>query len=384
MRFFLALFTAKITSFIINLFKFGSGYTWPGHNALKVFPDVLNDHRILFRKGVVFVTGTNGKTTTTKIITHLLESQGQKVIHNATGANLLNGIVSQILLSMTLVGDLDADYGVFEVDEFSLPKVLEYIQPDVLAVLNLSRDQLDRYGETDIIFERWVKAFSRLNLGVKLVIDEETIEFENLKNMNLEYLTFDSSDELSSRTKLKGKFNAKNLNASLQILKILGYDSDILLDHMENFDFAYGRGELVDKFHIYLAKNPASFNNNLSVLPEFDSSNTALVVVLNDKIPDGRDVSWIYDIDPLQILSTFEPFFGEAHNFIFVSGTRAYDMATRLQYAGVSIDSDNIDNDLEKILNKVSQDFQFRNAVLLPNYSAMLESRKILIGRSIQ
>ena len=149
--FYLILWLSKTLNFIINFLHLGAGYTWPGHVALNLNSHIAKDKHFKFPMGVVLVTGTNGKTTTSKLLAHIFETSGLKVTHNRTGANLLNGIVSAVLLNMDWRGGHDSNIAVFEVDENNLPVVLEYFSPNVLVLLNLSRDQLDRYGEVDII-----------------------------------------------------------------------------------------------------------------------------------------------------------------------------------------------------------------------------------------
>jgi len=108
----LTVIISKLIKFVSSTFNLGSGYTWPGHVALLVNPNFLKSRRISFKKGVVLVSGTNGKTTTTKLITHLLEKAGYTVSHNKSGANLLNGIASSIILDFPAFGDLNRDFGV--------------------------------------------------------------------------------------------------------------------------------------------------------------------------------------------------------------------------------------------------------------------------------
>lgn len=377
MRFFLALYLANLTKLFFVLFKFGAGGTWPGHIALKIYPNILADPRIHFKKGLVFVTGTNGKTTTTKIITHLLSKQGQSVVHNTTGANLINGVVSEILTSFNWSGNFDYDYGVFEIDEFSLPKVLKFIHPSAVCLLNLSRDQLDRYGETDIIFDRWLEVFA-LHPEIPLIYDAQTEAFGRLKSLPNPTCPFDDSTVFSDKTKLKGTFNVKNLNVAIQVMKLLRYSPEVLLDHLEDFDFAFGRGEQLDKFFIYLAKNPASFDNNLKLLDDFEPTETGILMILNDNIPDGRDVSWIYDINTNLLNTNLRKF-----KHIFVAGTRAYDLAVRLSYAGIPIKEDRIYRKLDNALAELQGNTPLKNIVVFPNYSAMLQIREKLTGRAI-
>lgn len=377
MRFLITTLLAKITYWMIMLFNTGAGYTLPGYLALRIHPNALNNSNIKFTKGIIFITGTNGKTTTSKLLAHMLEATGHSVVANRTGANLLGGIASSILLATSAQGKLTADYGVFEVDEFTLPKVLQFLRPNILVLLNLSRDQLDRYGETDIILEKWKKAIVQ-DTPDQLVVYSGTPEFIDAfrDSGNVHY--FDDSKVAASKTKLKGDFNAKNLNAALCAVQLLGFDTNTVLNTLTTFEFAYGRGERIANQLIYLAKNPSSFNHNLSLLAEVDPASTALFLLLNDNIPDGRDVSWIYDIDSDSLLSRLRPF-----RHIFISGTRCYDLAVRLHYVGIDVPQENISSDIADVLKKMKTHNDIQQIVTFPNYSAMLELRKLLLGRAI-
>lgn len=375
---------AKTINRIIKLLRKGSGNTLPGHVALKIFPQVFS--KIKYPGGIILVSGTNGKTTTAKLLTHLLEYFGLDVVTNKSGANLLNGIASTVLLETKLNGRPLGDVAVFEVDEFTLPLVLKRLPPSALVLLNLSRDQLDRYGETDIIFERWKEAITNLSTSTIIVCDMEQKEFHELPDIfrgNIFY--FDSDPSNLGKTKLQGSFNAKNINAAILAVNLLGYDTDTVEEGLGDFSVAYGRGEIITTpsvdYQIFLAKNPASFNHNLEILSSDKVGGNVLLFVLNDNIPDGRDVSWIYDVDPDKIRTACS---GKA---IFVSGTRALDMAIRLKYAGVDIDAKNVVSDLKAVLSTFGSFTKGASpapiVTVLPNYSAMLETREILIGRRI-
>src|SRR5271155_706662 len=135
----------KTISKISQTLNRGNGSTWPGHIALKVNANFIHDILKNSQTKTIIVAGTNGKTTTSGLIQTGLEKNGKTVFQNTSGANLLNGIASAILLN-TKNGKLNQDYAIFEVDENALPGVLKQITPDYLVLLNLFRDQLDRYG----------------------------------------------------------------------------------------------------------------------------------------------------------------------------------------------------------------------------------------------
>ena len=144
------------------------GTALPGLVAERIDPDILAELRN--RLGpVVLVCGTNGKTTTTRLVARILErATGYPPVSNRSGANLSQGIVSSVLAARPSAGDrLPA---VFEVDELALPHVASQLQPDVVVILNLVRDQLDRYGEVDAVERRWVEALAASRVRPELVV----------------------------------------------------------------------------------------------------------------------------------------------------------------------------------------------------------------------
>src|ERR1700682_169728 len=102
----------------------------------------------------IVITGTNGKTTTARMLPWLLEGAGHKVVSNRAGANLIFGATAAALDRAGPDGKLRADWGVFEIDEASLPRAVDEIKPKATLVLNLFRDQLDRYGELGSIAQK--------------------------------------------------------------------------------------------------------------------------------------------------------------------------------------------------------------------------------------
>ena len=154
----------KLMSLFARKLNLGNGSTWPGHIALTINKNFI---RQMLKKSdlkTIFVAGTNGKTTTSKLISTILEKNNKRVLSNESGANLLNGIASTLLLHSAGVSKLKYDYAIFEVDENVLPLALSEITPDYLIILNLFRDQLDRYGEVNIIAAKWKKAMNLIHL----------------------------------------------------------------------------------------------------------------------------------------------------------------------------------------------------------------------------
>lgn len=372
---------SKILYRIIKILRLGSGNTWPGHFALKLHPGILKivNRRLTAKR--ILVTGTNGKTTTTAIVTYLLRESGYKVLSNETGANLINGIVSTILLNTNWRGELNYDYAVFELDEAAFSNIVTKLRPDCVALLNLSRDQLDRHWETELILESWFKALGSLDRETLLVADGVSKRFGQLQKLNLKIKYFSDSLDYLRLTKLQGDFNAKNINCAILVLSELGFKKEKLLDLLPKFRPAYGRGEQTTfrnkEFYIFLAKNPASMNHNLKMLESQETDYDTLLYILNDEIPDGLDVSWIYDVLPELLLNV------SLEKNVFVTGRRAYDMTIRLNYAGVDVTKEKIYVSTKKAIKAIVKTKSCQKIIVLPNYSAMLEVRKLLTGKSI-
>ncbi|MBW6431622.1 DUF1727 domain-containing protein, partial [Patescibacteria group bacterium] len=147
---FLAILVGKLTLLATRLFRLGSGTTLPGLIAEKIDPNIIKKLSSDFRHGVVVVTGTNGKTTTAKMIVEILSEEGFTVLHNPSGSNLTRGIASALIQSANIIRHgLEADIAVFEIDEATMPEATTKLRPNIILVTNLFRDQLDRYGELD-------------------------------------------------------------------------------------------------------------------------------------------------------------------------------------------------------------------------------------------
>ena len=407
----------------------GNGSTWPGHIALKANPNFVRDILSQSETKTIIVAGTNGKTTTSSLIATALEKNGKSVLKNESGANLLNGVASTILLNTDANGQLTQDFAIFEVDENALPQVLNQITPDYLVLLNLFRDQLDRYGEINTITKKWQDKLSTLSENTKLILnaDDPQIAYLGLRdfgtNTKLTYYfglnetkakqTQQAADSIScprcgsqltftettfshlgnwlckncglTRPKisqntfpnypLTGAYNKYNTHAAVLVLKKVGLSDKEISDALKDFKPAFGRQEIITyrgrNVQLFLSKNPTSFNQSFATIKELGAR--TLLLVLNDRIPDGRDVSWIWDTD-LTGIEKFEQ--------IIVAGDRVYDMTLRIKYEDYKRFKtyEKLEDAIEEGIESVDEK---ETLYILPTYSAMLESRKILTGKKI-
>lgn len=415
---------AKTVSTTSTTLRLGAGETWPGEVALSIRPNITSYFSKQLTKGVILVAGTNGKTTTTLMIKTILESRGDRVVTNATGANLLNGIVSSFIKSADWKGDLHADVGLFEVDENSLPQVLKYVTPKRIVILNLFRDQLDRYGEVDIIIEKWQKVLRTLSKDTEVILNSDDPSVAYLGKLitgKVTYFGLNNEKKYLKETEhatdstfcpncgerlsyngvyyshigvwackkcgtkrpnpdvhtfpqvLSGLYNQYNTLAAVACVKTLGISEHEIATALQNFEPAFGRQEIIEfqerKVQLFLSKNPTGFNASLRTVQDLGARYVFLV--LNDRIPDGRDVSWIWDVD-FEIAKKL---------LVYVAGDRMYDLALRLAYADVT---PIVVTDLRKGLHDaVSKIPKSATLYVLATYSAMLDVRKILIGRKI-
>jgi UDP-N-acetylmuramyl tripeptide synthase len=157
-----AVLAGKATGAISRITRRGGGTTLPGDVARAIDPRILTELTSDLKHGSIVITGTNGKTTTARLISWLLEGAGHRVVSNRAGANLIFGATAAALDGAGANGRLRADWGVFEIDEASLPKAAEEIRPKATLVLNLFRDQLDRYGELETIAKKIERALATL------------------------------------------------------------------------------------------------------------------------------------------------------------------------------------------------------------------------------
>jgi lipid II isoglutaminyl synthase (glutamine-hydrolysing) len=168
-----AVWAGKATGTLSRITRRGGGTTLPGDVARAIDPRILSELAADLTHGSIVITGTNGKTTTARMVSWLLEGAGHRVVSNRAGANLIFGATAAALNRAGANGRLKADWGVFEIDEASLPRAVEEIRPRATLVMNLFRDQLDRYGELESIAKKIEQALNNMSENATAVLNAD-------------------------------------------------------------------------------------------------------------------------------------------------------------------------------------------------------------------
>lgn len=393
----------------------GGGSALPGLVVEKIDPDFIRRTLEDLPQGVVIISGTNGKTTTTKIVVELLESVGMKVFTNRTGSNFSRGVAAALLNEVDIHGKLDADIAVLELDEAWAVKFVKMVQPRFSLLLNVMRDQLDRFGEIDTTAKLLEKIAAATIDTVVLNRDDPRI-FAISKKIRAKSVFFGTTSELlqlmptddtlksgsaraNSRviadvllskidgqravfrisdknalisTQLTGVYNLLNAAAAIALARqIAGNEvTGALLLALKNIQPAFGRGETIMlhgiPIELILVKNPSGFR--LALL-SFAHSQAAMMIAINDNYADGRDMSWLWDVD-----------FSRIKAVSTVSGIRAYDMALRLQYDEVPVEK--VEPNLAKALDYFIDNNPDEPKQIFCSYTAMTTLRKLLSDKT--
>lgn len=346
----LAVALAKTVTAVIRKLGLGAGSVLPGEIANRLHPKLLTLLCEQVREGIILIVGTNGKTTTSLLLRTILEETGAKITHNATGANLINGLITALLADTNLLGKLNADYAILEVDENVFPLLLKDCQPRIILGLNLFRDQLDRYGEVDAISEKWQEAILPLPQSTTVILnaDDPTLCYLG-KNLPQHILFFGlnephlyleeiphavdsiycpacgasleyqgvylshlgdyhcpscdfSKAQLDINSQewgqiLVGVYNKYNTLAAGLTAQELNISVPLIQQTIKTFRAAFGRAEELTvkgkQVRILLSKNPVGMNETIRTINEIKAQGNSetTLLVLNDRTPDGTDVS---------------------------------------------------------------------------------------------
>jgi lipid II isoglutaminyl synthase (glutamine-hydrolysing) len=423
----------------------GGGTTLPGKILATVDPAAVGTLAERLPLGSALISATNGKTTTAAMVAEILGGE-IRLAHNRAGANLVSGVASALLATP------DAELGLFEVDEGAFPDVARRVRPHAVSLGNLFRDQLDRYGELELVAERWRRAVAELDASawvvanaddplvadiargranaVRFGLDDPTVARERLPHAadskycvacgapyayeaayvghlgawrcprcglarpaldvaarsvelrGLEGAAFELvTPQESTRIELAlpGLYNVYNALAAASLALALGARPDQVAGGVGRFQAAFGRFERIRagdrSVLLLLVKNPAGANEVIRTLVAGGAPGLA-VVALNDDIADGRDVSWIWDVD-------FEPLV-EGLERLVATGSRAQELALRFKYGGLDPARIEVVPSLERALDRgLELTPSGGELAVLPTYTAMLALRRIAGARGL-
>ena len=428
----------------------GGGTTLPGRLLLRMAPDAIARLGAPLQGRVTLISATNGKTTTAGMVAALLAADGRDAIHNRAGSNMTWGIATALL-------EQDGEEGLFEVDEAWLSRVVDQLDPGLIVLGNLFRDQLDRYGELEKLADDWARTVEGrigrtrfvLNADDPLVADlgrdaegerregvllfgiddpaqalpelqhafdakhcrrcghpyayerafvghlghyscpscgatrpepdvaATAIELHGMSGSAVTVRT--PSGELRLDLPLPGLYNVYNALAAIAAGLQLGVAPDRIAAALSETRGAFGRVETVPvegkDVSILLIKNPAGANEVLRTLRLEDADGGLdLWIALNDRIADGRDVSWIWDAD-------FELLAGAVRR-VTCAGTRAPEMALRLKYAGWPEEKIAVEEEIDASLDAAVAAAPGR-LFALPTYTALMDLHRLLSGRGL-
>ena len=436
---------ARATGGLSRLAGTGGGTTVPGKLLWKLDPSAVDELARRLPLGSALVSATNGKTTTAAMAAGILRGK-LRLAHNSSGANLVSGVAS------TLLAARDAELGLFEVDEAALPEVARRLRPRAVCLGNLFRDQLDRYGELELVAGRWRAAVQELPPDSALVVNGDDpqvgdlgrergtgtrtvfgvddprqahpalqhaadskwcircgtayeyaaayighlgdyrcpacgharppldvvareIELGGIARVSFELVTSDGSRRVQLR--VPGLYNVYNALGAASLARALGASLDEIQHGLEAFHAAFGRFERIEldgkSLLVLLIKNPAGANEAIRTLLAGEPPGLVLVA-LNDATADGKDVSWIWDVD-------FEPLLPALERLVS-TGDRAAELALRFKYGGFDEQAIEVVPELEAGLDRALELTPAGGELIaLPTYTAMLALRDIVARR---
>jgi UDP-N-acetylmuramyl tripeptide synthase len=431
---------ARVAANLSRVTGRGGGSTVPGKLLTKLDPTSVDRLAARLPAGSALVSATNGKTTTAAMAAEILRPTFA-LAHNGSGANLMSGVASALLAASR------AELGLFEADEAALPEVAARVGPRAVCLGNLFRDQLDRYGELELVAQRWRAAVAALPSHAVLAVNGDDPQLGELARVRSAAIVFGLDDPRVGRPSLQhaadskycvlcgtpyeyaaayvghlgdyrcpacgharpaldvmardvelvgldhasfalvtadgtrrvhlrvpGLYNVYNALAAATLTLALGRSLDDVVAGLERFSAAFGRFERIRidqrRLLMLLIKNPAGANEAIRTLVDGGAPRIA-VVALNDEIADGKDVSWIWDVD-------FEPLLARLEKVV-ATGTRAAELALRCKYAGFPAERTEVEPDLRAALDKgLALTEASEELIVLPTYTAMLALRKLI------
>ena len=436
---------ARGVAALSRLLGAGAGMTIPGKLLSKLDPGAIDRLAARLPAGTAVVSATNGKTTTTAMAAEILRPL-YRLAHNRSGANLVSGVAS------TLLAANGAELGLFEVDEAALPEIARRIRPRAVCLGNLFRDQLDRYGELELVAGRWREAVAGLPADTVLLVNGDDPQVGALAEAHERSVVFGLDDPRLARPTLQhaadskycvrcgtlydyaaayvghlgdyrcpscghsrprldvagravelhglervefdlvtpegarrvelalpGLYNVYNALGAATLARALGASLDEIAAGLSRFSAAFGRFERISvgtkRLLLLLIKNPAGANEAIRTLVD-GGAPRVVAAALNDAVADGRDVSWIWDVDFELLLDGLET--------LVATGDRAAELALRFKYAGLDGGQIVVEPSLARALDRgLELTPDGGELVVLPTYTAMLALQRLLAERGL-
>lgn len=402
----------------------GGGSALPGLVCERIDPGFLGHALRDVTRGVVVVTGTNGKTTTTRMLVALLRAHGRVVFTNPTGSNFTRGVISSMLGELPVSGRLSADYAVLELDEAHALRFCEAVAPTHSLLLNVARDQLDRFAEIDhtarllsalaeqttrgIVVNRddsyvarsapgaldrglsvnWFGVHASIADRLPELIEQDVRFGEDyqapdpgrsdglLRPIDEQAFEVVFGDQVLGPVVLQQRGLAAMINATAAATTarmLLGeaFDPAAATTALAQVKPPFGRGEVImvggQPLELVLVKNPAGFTVALGT---YGSTPVATMIAINDNDADGRDVSWLYDVSFASL---------REQGVAWTSGVRAWDMALRLEYDDVPVA--HVETDTGVALDAFLAAHGDQPKRIFCTYTAMMSMRRKLAAR---
>lgn len=438
--YYISLLSAKAAMKLIKLQGMSKGTSAPGIVAMKICPDFIKQAASYNKKKIITVTGTNGKTTTTGLLAHIIKENGEKIIHNTEGANMLSGIAAALAANTGF--NTNSDYLIFESDEAYLRRLYNFLTADYLVVTNLFRDQLDRYGELDITYKKIKEAISK-NEKLKVFInaDDPTLEgiaennekiYFGLSYVDYNYKTGNSKAPSENTTCPKcskqliydKRFYAHIGNYHCEcgykrcepdysaMAKIYDENSEIFVKYKgKNEIFTLN---LPGLYNVYNALGAIAVSLELGISPNiirhalrtyssvFGRAQTtkingkkALIQLIKNPVGASEVIRQIQGFEKSKLLIILNDNYADGRDVswiwdadfealadykekIVVSGKRANDAALRLKYAGVDSSLITVEENIQKALNLACENTkQDETLLILPTYTALLKMQTL-------
>lgn len=444
---YIAIIVCKLLRFISRILHRG-GTAMPGRFALKICPQLLE----ILAKDVktVAITGTNGKTTSARMVEQAFQIEGKSYFANRSGANLISGITTEFVMNSSLSGKCRKEYAVIECDEAAARRVFPQMKPQAVVVTNLFQDQVDRYGDVTKTLELIRSALATVpdsvmclnadcaltasladslpnqvcwfgieqgaslprpmpksSVATRCIHCQNELEYDYVsyghlggfrcpncgyKRRRADFAVKDILEEsldASSflleaqgrrelvRVALPAMYNVYNAVGAIAAACQMGLSLESGIKAVAEFHCGFGRMEQFQlgeaRAKMTLVKNAAGCDQVIEFLCRMQED-MVLVICLNDKPADGTDISWIWDTD-FEALTQL----GGHLKKVIVSGSRAADLAQRLEKAGIGPQTIQTQQDYGKLAEQLGS--ETLPIFIMPNYTSMLELRQVLVDR---